>query len=97
MDWIIHVDTDELIHPAGAPEYSLTQLLSDVPANVDMVVFPNYVSALPASMSFKGHMQSFSIFHILRHYVFQESCVERDDIKEPFTEVLLIFFMKIII
>ncbi|KAG8648942.1 hypothetical protein MANES_08G053500v8 [Manihot esculenta] len=58
MDWIIHVDTDELIHPAGAPEYSLTQLLSDVPANVDMVVFPNY-----------------------------ESCVERDDIKEPFTEV----------
>ncbi|XVF41335.1 hypothetical protein PTKIN_Ptkin01aG0272000 [Pterospermum kingtungense] len=58
MDWIIHLDTDELIHPAGAREYSLRQLLSDVPGNVDMVVFPNY-----------------------------ESSVERDDIKEPFTEV----------
>ncbi|XP_052171128.1 glycosyltransferase-like KOBITO 1 [Diospyros lotus] len=58
VDWIIHLDTDELIHPAGAREYSLRQLLLDVPGNVDMVVFPNY-----------------------------ESSVERDDIKEPFTEV----------
>ena len=44
MDWILHLDTDELIHPAGAREYSLRQLLLDVPGNVDMVVFPNYVS-----------------------------------------------------
>ncbi|KAF5737676.1 hypothetical protein HS088_TW13G00564 [Tripterygium wilfordii] len=58
MDWIIHLDTDELLHPAGAREYSLRQLLSDVPGNVDMVIFPNY-----------------------------ESSVERDDIKEPFSEV----------
>ncbi|XP_065857240.1 glycosyltransferase-like At3g57200 [Euphorbia lathyris] len=57
-DWIIHLDTDELIHPAGAHEYSLRTLLADVPGNVDMVVFPNY-----------------------------ESAVERDDIKEPFSEV----------
>ncbi|KAJ0042582.1 hypothetical protein Pint_17785 [Pistacia integerrima] len=58
MDWIFHLDTDELIHPAGTREYSLRQLLLDVPANIDMVVFPNY-----------------------------ESSVERDDIKEPFSEV----------
>ncbi|KAI5342067.1 hypothetical protein L3X38_009942 [Prunus dulcis] len=58
IDWIIHLDTDELLHPAGAKEYSLRQLLLDVPRNVDMVIFPNY-----------------------------ESSVERDDIKEPFTEV----------
>lgn len=58
MDWIIHLDTDELIHPAGTPEYSLRQLLSEVPGNVDMVIFPNY-----------------------------ESSVERDNIKEPFSEV----------
>lgn len=58
VDWIIHVDTDELIYPAGAREYSLRQLLSDVPSNVDMVIFPNY-----------------------------ESSIERDDIKDPFTEV----------
>ncbi|XP_072969002.1 glycosyltransferase-like KOBITO 1 [Typha angustifolia] len=58
MDWIIHLDTDELIHPAGAAEYSLRRLLSDVPSNVDMVIFPNY-----------------------------ESSIERDDIKDPFSEV----------
>ncbi|KAM2227425.1 hypothetical protein ACFXTI_014231 [Malus domestica] len=58
MDWIIHLDTDELIYPAGIHEYSLRQLLSDVPGNVDIVIFPNY-----------------------------ESSVERDDIKEPFSEV----------
>ncbi|KAF5469786.1 hypothetical protein F2P56_010347 [Juglans regia] len=58
MDWIIHLDTDELLHPAGAREYSLRHLLLDVPKNVDMVIFPNY-----------------------------ESSVEREDIKEPFTEV----------
>ncbi|KAL8496134.1 hypothetical protein ACS0TY_020012 [Phlomoides rotata] len=58
MEWILHLDTDELIHPAGAREYSLRQLLLDVPGNVDMVIFPNY-----------------------------ESSIERDDIKDPFTEV----------
>ncbi|KAF8395760.1 hypothetical protein HHK36_019711 [Tetracentron sinense] len=57
MDWIIHLDTDELLHPAGAREYSLRQLLLEVPGNVDMVIFPNY-----------------------------ESSVEREDIKEPFSE-----------
>lgn len=46
MDWIIHLDTDELLHPAGAKEYSLRKLLLDVPGNVDMVIFPNYVSEL---------------------------------------------------
>ncbi|ESR52142.1 hypothetical protein CICLE_v100311592mg, partial [Citrus x clementina] len=58
MDWILHLDTDELIHPAGGREYSLRQLLLDVPGNVDMVIFPNY-----------------------------ESSIERDDIKDPFSEV----------
>ncbi|KAL6145179.1 hypothetical protein ACLB2K_055867 [Fragaria x ananassa] len=58
MDWIIHLDTDELIYPAGTREYSLRHLLSEVPGDADMVVFPNY-----------------------------ESSVERDDVKEPFSEV----------
>ncbi|KAK4480090.1 hypothetical protein RD792_013147 [Penstemon davidsonii] len=60
MDWIIHLDTDELMYPAGSQEYSVRKLLSDVPGDVDTVVFPNY-----------------------------ESSVERDDIKEPFSEVTM--------
>ncbi|CAN8279731.1 unnamed protein product [Cochlearia groenlandica] len=58
MEWIIHLDTDELIHPAGTDEYSLRKLLGNISSDVDTVVFPNY-----------------------------ESSVERDDIKEPFSEV----------
>ncbi|GAV71244.1 Glyco_tranf_2_4 domain-containing protein [Cephalotus follicularis] len=46
MDWIFHLDTDELIYPAGTQEYSLRQLLSKVPGNVDMVIFPNYESSV---------------------------------------------------
>ncbi|CAM0912803.1 unnamed protein product [Alopecurus aequalis] len=58
MDWIMHLDTDELLYPGGAAEYSIRRLLADVPDDVDMVIFPNY-----------------------------ESSVERDDIKDPFSEV----------
>ncbi|XP_078153268.1 glycosyltransferase-like KOBITO 1 isoform X1 [Carex rostrata] len=58
MEWIIHLDTDELLHPSGAAEYSLRRLLADTPSDVDMVVFPNY-----------------------------ESSIEKDDIKDPFSEV----------
>lgn len=54
MDWIVHLDTDELLHPVGTSDYSVQQLFSDMPENVDMVVFPNYVrkfshSKLPKS------------------------------------------------
>ncbi|CAL4915827.1 unnamed protein product [Urochloa decumbens] len=58
MDWIIHLDTDELLYPGGAAEYSVRRLLAEVPHDVDMVIFPNY-----------------------------ESSVERDNIKDPFSEV----------
>lgn len=42
MDWIIHLDTDELLYPGGGAEYSVRHLLADVPGDVDMVIFPNY-------------------------------------------------------
>nr|GLL24553.1 glycosyltransferase-like At2g41451 [Ipomoea trifida] len=58
MDWIFHLDTDELIYPAGTREFSVRELLSAMPADTDIVIFPNY-----------------------------ESSVERDNIKEPFSEV----------
>ena len=44
MDWIMHLDTDELLYPGGAAEYSIRRLLADVADDVDMVIFPNYVS-----------------------------------------------------
>ncbi|XP_021853506.1 glycosyltransferase-like At2g41451 isoform X2 [Spinacia oleracea] len=46
MEWIFHLDTDELLHPAGTREYTVSELLTEVPTDVDMVVFPNYESAV---------------------------------------------------
>ena len=36
----------KLLYPGGASEYSIRRLLADVPEDVDMVIFPNYVSML---------------------------------------------------
>ena len=44
MDWILHIDTDELVYPGGGPEYSIQRVLASVPADVDTIVFPNYES-----------------------------------------------------
>ena len=44
MDWILHIDTDELMYPGGGPEYSIQRVLAAVPADVDTLVFPNYES-----------------------------------------------------
>jgi hypothetical protein len=44
IDWILHVDTDELMYPGGSPEYSLQRVLAVFPPDVDTVVFPNYES-----------------------------------------------------
>lgn len=87
MDWIIHLDTDELIHPAGTQEYSLRQLLSDVPGNVDMVIFPNYVSETALSRILFDLVNSSTFNYACMLLLPQESSVERDDIKEPFSEV----------
>jgi hypothetical protein len=34
VTWIGHVDTDELVYPAGSPGYSMHQLLDDIPDHV---------------------------------------------------------------
>lgn len=44
IDWLLHVDTDELVYPSGSAEYSLQEVLGKVPADVDTLVFPNYES-----------------------------------------------------
>ncbi|XP_062200670.1 glycosyltransferase-like KOBITO 1 isoform X4 [Phragmites australis] len=46
MDWIIHLDTDELLYPGGAAEYSVRRSLAEVPRDADMVIFPNYESSV---------------------------------------------------
>jgi len=44
VDWVLHVDTDEVIYPGGTRDYSLQQTLASVPADVDLLIFPNYES-----------------------------------------------------
>eukprot|EP00887_Chlorella_sp_A99_P005888 scaffold1.g5888.t1 len=44
QDWVLHVDTDELIYPSGSPDLSVQEVLAQVPEDVDTLVFPNYES-----------------------------------------------------
>ena len=48
VDWLLHIDTDELMYPGGNDGFSLQRVLADFPDDVDTVVFPNYES-LPES------------------------------------------------
>lgn len=48
VDWLLHIDTDELMYPGGSASFSLQDVLATFPDDVDTVVFPNYES-LPES------------------------------------------------
>ncbi len=48
IDWLLHIDTDELVYPATAGSFNLQHLLAAQPQDVDLIVFPNYES-LPES------------------------------------------------
>ena len=42
LEWLLHIDTDELVYPGGSAIYSLKEVLAAVPPEVDLLVFPNY-------------------------------------------------------
>ena len=44
VDWLLHIDTDELMYPGGNSGFSLQNVLSAFADEVDTVVFPNYES-----------------------------------------------------
>lgn len=44
VDWLLHIDTDELMYPGGNAGFSLQNVLSTFADEVDTVVFPNYES-----------------------------------------------------
>jgi len=48
VDWLLHIDTDELMYPGGNDGFSLQHVLAAFADDVDTVVFPNYES-LPES------------------------------------------------
>ena len=96
MDWIIHLDTDELLYPGGAAEYSVRRLLSEVPHDVDMVIFPNYVSKQSEYSSLRYYSYvclSTKLLCCNQRKCLQESSVERDNIKDPFSEVSPFFII----
>ena len=50
IDWIVHIDSDELIYPAGAENnFNVRNLLAEIPDTVGRVVFPNY-EAVPEKL-----------------------------------------------
>ena len=44
VEWLLHIDTDELMYPGGNDGFSLQHVLASFAEDVDTVVFPNYES-----------------------------------------------------
>ncbi|CAD7694702.1 unnamed protein product [Ostreobium quekettii] len=42
VDWIFHLDTDELLYPGGTETFSIQEYMDGLDHDVDAVVFPNY-------------------------------------------------------
>lgn len=70
IDWLLHIDTDELLYPGGTSSFSLQELLGNVPQNVDIVIFPNY-EALPEHANVEDPFTEVSLFK--RNYAHVES------------------------
>ena len=70
IDWHVHVDTDELLHPAGSGAYSVKDVFAALPADVDLLVFPNY-EACPETDEVKDPFREVTLFkrnydHVVR-------------------------------
>ncbi|KAK9843726.1 hypothetical protein WJX81_003815 [Elliptochloris bilobata] len=72
IDWLLHIDTDELAYPGGAPEFSLQRVLAAYPADVDTVVFPNYES-LPERDDVQDPFTEVTLFKRNYHHVVSDA------------------------
>ena len=61
VDWVLHIDTDELMYPGSGPTYSLQAVLAAYPESVDTVVFPNY-EALPETDDVSAPFEQVTLF-----------------------------------
>ncbi|CAL5218972.1 g727 [Coccomyxa viridis] len=72
IDWILHIDTDELVYPGGGAEYSIQRVLASVPSDVDTLVFPNYES-LPERDDVQDPFTEVTLFKRNYHHVVSDS------------------------
>lgn len=70
IDWLLHIDTDELLYAGGTSSFSLQELLGKVPEQVDIVIFTNY-EALPEHASVEDPFTEVSLFK--RNYAHVDS------------------------
>eukprot|EP00891_Asterochloris_glomerata_P002881 jgi/Astpho2/2881/Aster-01035 len=70
IDWILHIDTDELLYPGGSNGFSLQRILGNYAQDVDTVVFPNY-EAMPESEGVQDPFTEVTLFK--RNYAHVES------------------------
>lgn len=74
IDWHVHIDTDELLHPAGEASYSVKSVFASLPPDVDLLVFPNY-EACPETDTVTDPFTEVTLFkrnfdHVVRkHYM----------------------------
>lgn len=67
VDWLLHIDTDELMYPGGNAGFSLQHVLATFADDVDTVVFPNYES-LPETDKVHDPFTEVITLHLPLHF-----------------------------
>ena len=67
--WLVHIDSDELIYPAGAENnFNVRRLLARIPNDVGRVIFPNY-EAVPEKLNNRGPFIDVTFFRRIHKHL----------------------------
>lgn len=68
VDWLFHLDADELVTPYARPDEPLADYLAKVPDDVDEIIFPN-VEAVPAHDEVEDPFRAITTFRRSPYYL----------------------------
>ncbi|KDD73134.1 hypothetical protein H632_c2500p0 [Helicosporidium sp. ATCC 50920] len=90
MDWMLHLDPDELFYPAS-PAFSIRQALAIVPSHVASVRFLNH-EGQPEAMDLTNKYEQVTLFRRHKHWVTPEAHVYRSRLRLGGADTFLLLY-----
>jgi hypothetical protein len=80
IDWLMHIDPDELFYPGGCPVMSVTAVLGKIPPHVPGVRFMNY-EGQPEIGDAVNRIEQVTLFRAHKHFITPEALWYRSTFK----------------
>lgn len=80
IDWLMHIDPDELFFPGGGPVMSVTAVLGKIPPHVPGVRFMNY-EGQPEIGDAVNRIEQVTLFRVHKHFITPEALWYRSTFK----------------